>query len=86
MSKKLSITICTGTLCYVMGGAELQVLEEYLSPDVVDMIEISGSPCLDCCNQDGAGKAPFVKIGDQIISEASISKVVDAIKKELNVE
>ena len=86
MSKKLSVTICTGTLCYVMGGAELQVLEEHLSPEVLDRIEISGSPCLDCCNQDGAGKAPFVKIGDQIVSEASISKVVEIIKKELNVE
>ena len=69
-----------------MGGAELQVLEEHLSPEVLDRIEISGSPCLDCCNQDGAGKAPFVKIGDQIVSEASISKVVEIIKKELNVE
>ena len=86
MSKKLSVTICTGTLCYVMGGAELQVLEEYLSPEVIERIEISGSPCLDYCNQDGAGKAPFVKIGDKVVSEATITKVVEAIKKELNVE
>lgn len=85
MSKRVSVKICTGTLCYVMGGAELQIIEEYLSPEVLDRVDISGSPCLDCCNkEEGAGKAPFVMVGEKIISEASISKVVDAIKEELN--
>lgn len=81
--KKISVKICTGTLCYVMGGSELQLLEDHLSPEVLQMVDIQGSPCLDCCNREDSAKAPFVKVNDQIISEASITTVIEAINKEL---
>lgn len=80
---KLTVKICTGTLCYVMGGAELQLLDEHLSPELLAKVDISGSPCLDCCNSNDSAKAPFVKVGDRVISGATITKVVEAIKEEL---
>ena len=83
MKDKVIVKICTGTLCYVMGGADLQLLEEYLTPELMERVEVSGAPCLDYCNHDSSAKAPFVKVGDRIISEATITKVVDAIKEEL---
>lgn len=83
MEKKLEVKICTGTLCYVMGGAELQLIDEFIPEEIIDLIEIKGTPCLELCNQFDGPKAPFVKVGDRIISEASVTKVVDAIKEEL---
>ncbi len=82
MDKKLEVKICTGTMCYVMGGADLQLLDEHLSAGILDQIDIKGSPCLACCNKDDR-KAPFVMVGEEIISSASIQSVTDAIKKHL---
>lgn len=79
---KITVKICTGTLCYVMGGAELQLLNEYLPEELLERVEIKGATCLDYCNQEGGGKAPFVTVGDRVISQATISKVVEAIKEE----
>ncbi len=84
MEKKLIVKICTGTLCYVMGGAELQLLDEQLPAELLAQVEIQGSPCLDCCNREDSQGAPFVKVGDRIIASATIEKVIDAIKNELN--
>lgn len=79
---KITVKICTGTLCYVMGGAELQLLNEYLPQDLLERVEIKGATCLDYCNQEGGGKAPFVTVADKVISQATIAKVVEAIKEE----
>lgn len=80
---KLTVRICTGTLCYVMGGAELQLIDEYLPEDILNKIDIKGAPCLDHCNHCEGPKAPFVEVGNNVISEASVSKVVEAIKAAL---
>ena len=86
MEKNLEVRICTGTLCYVMGGADLQVIDEYLPEELLDKVDIKGTPCLDYCNNCDGPKAPFVKVGDKVISEASIEKVVTAIKEALGEE
>lgn len=84
--KKLTVKICTGTLCYVMGGAELQLIDEYLPEEILDRVDIKGAPCLDHCNHCDGPKAPFVEVGGKVISEASVTKVVEAIKEELGVK
>ncbi len=83
MEKKLIVKICTGTLCYVMGGAELQVIDEYLPEELLDKLDIKGAPCLDHCNKCDGPKAPFVEVGDKVVSEATVEKVVAAIKEAL---
>ncbi len=34
-----------------MGGAELQVIDEYLPEELLDKLDIKGAPCLDHCNK-----------------------------------
>ncbi len=82
--EKLEIKICTGTLCYVMGGAELQLIDEYIPEDIIERIDIKGAPCLDMCNKFDGPKAPFVQVGDRIVSDANVQKVIEVIKEELN--
>ncbi len=77
------VKICTGTLCYVMGGAELQLLDEYLPSDLSERVDIIGTPCLDCCTSGEGSNAPYVEVGGKIVPEASLGKLVDIIREEL---
>ncbi len=82
MEKKIEVKICTGTLCYVMGGADLQLLDEHLPEELVDRVVIKGSPCLEHCNnKDTNAKAPYVEINGKVMSDATVIKVVNAIKE-----
>ncbi len=82
--KKVEVKICTGTLCYVMGGAELQLLDENLPPELLERVEIVGSPCLEFCNREDGTVAPYVKVGERVVANATLSSVIEAIKEELN--
>lgn len=81
--EKIIIKVCSGTLCYVMGGAELQLLGESLPEELASKVEIRGVTCLDCCNK-GIGKAPFAMVGDTIVSSASIANVTEEIFNQIN--
>lgn len=84
MKKKIEVKICTGTLCYVMGGADLQVIDEYLPAELLDLVELKGAPCLEHCNNPlKESKAPYVEVDGEVISDATVLKVVNAIKKVL---
>ncbi|CDN30356.1 hypothetical protein BN938_0250 [Mucinivorans hirudinis] len=69
-------------MCYVMGGSELQLLDEYLPDELKDKVEICGATCLDFCNQEGHGKAPFVLVGEKLVTAATISKVIEEIENQ----
>ena len=77
--KKITVSICTGTACFVMGASEIMLLEEELSPELKEIVEIEGITCLDLCKHVECGKAPFVKINDQVISQASLPLVLEKI-------
>ncbi len=81
--EKLTVRIWTGTLCYIMGGAGRHLLSDYLPESLPDKVEIRGATCLDFCNQEGKGKAPFVLVGDELVTGATVAKVVEAIKQKL---
>ncbi|MBE6350090.1 MAG: hypothetical protein E7062_05010 [Spirochaetaceae bacterium] len=90
--KKIKVSICTGTACFVMGASEILLLEENLSPEVAQYVEIEGVTCLDKCRNPECGKTPFVMIDGEVITEASLLSVMEKIneivekrqKEELN--
>lgn len=87
MEKKIEVKICTGTLCYVMGGAELQIIDEHIPSEIKDLVTITGSPCLEYCNNPiNNSKAPYVEVDGNVISEATIIKVINAINKALEIK
>ncbi len=77
--KKIHVSICTGTTCYLMGGAHLLAVEELLDIDTAKQIELSGSHCLGLCNNESCGKAPFATVNDQVISDATAIKLAKKI-------
>lgn len=82
--KKVSVKVCLGTTCFVMGSANLQELIELVPRKYGDKVNVEGSPCLGLCSVDWEfSKAPYVKVDDEIIKEATVEKVIAAIDKRI---
>ena len=82
--EKISVKVCLGTTCFVMGGNNLQELNEIIPQKYGDKVVVSGSPCLGLCSINWEySKAPYVKVDDDIIQEATVEKVLEAIEKKL---
>jgi NADH:ubiquinone oxidoreductase subunit E len=76
---KIKVTICSGTACFVMGGADLLVLEEHLPASLKGLVEITGSPCLEFCKNGSFGEAPFATIEGETIAAATIPILLERI-------
>jgi len=79
--KKITIKICTGTACYVLGGANILMLEDYIPGEIKDIVGIEGSACLELCKQSQYGKPPFVVVNEKVITEATVPKILDYLNK-----
>lgn len=84
--KTVTVSICTGTTCYLMGGAHLLTFDEVLDPSTEHHVEIIGSHCLGMCSCEGNGKAPFAKVNDRVIADATLNKLLSAVREELGME
>ena len=82
--KKISVKVCLGTTCFVMGGSNLQELNDIIPQKYGDKVEISGSPCLGLCSIKWAySKAPYVKVDEDVVEEATVEKVLAIIDEKL---
>ncbi|MDD3237165.1 MAG: NAD(P)H-dependent oxidoreductase subunit E [Candidatus Gastranaerophilales bacterium] len=84
---KIEVKVCLGTTCFVMGAANLQELIETVPQKYGDKVDVSGHPCLGLCSINWEySKAPYVKVDDEIISEATVEKVLNVIERKLKDE
>lgn len=84
MSATVSVEICMGTTCYVMGSAQLAGIAERLPEDWKERVTVKGMRCSGACQRSGQyGKAPFVKVNGVLIAEADEGKVLAAIRDAL---
>ena len=82
--EKITVKVCTGTTCFVMGGANLQELNETISEKYGDKVELTASNCLGLCSINWEySKAPYVKVNEEVVSEATPEKVLEEIDKQL---
>jgi len=81
---KVNVKICMGTTCFVMGASQLQDVIDIAKRRYGDDVEVEGCPCLELCSKNSEySKAPFVKIDNVVISEATIDKVLQEIDRKL---
>lgn len=83
-TSKVLVELCFGTTCFVMGASKLQELESIIPSQYKDRVDIKAHTCLDLCKNSTYMKAPFVKIDGEIISEATVEKVLKAIESKIN--
>ncbi|MBN2485198.1 MAG: NAD(P)H-dependent oxidoreductase subunit E [Bacteroidales bacterium] len=75
------ITICSGTLCYIMGGADIFEIETKLSEMYNDKIRIKASTCLGFCEGENKQNPPCVMVGNELIPDATIEKIINHLKR-----
>ena len=81
--KKITVEICTGTACYVVGGAELLTIEEYLTEDELKSVQIKGTSCLKLCNGDNSG-TPYAVVDGNIIEKATVELLAEEVRKAID--
>ena len=82
--EKIKVKICQGTTCFVMGGDILKSMPETLTEKYGDKIEIVPVRCLETCHEsDSFSKAPYVFVDDEVVSSATIEKVINVIESKL---
>ena len=82
--EKISVKVCTGTTCFVMGGANLQELHDIIPQKYGDKVELNAANCLGLCSINWEySKAPYVKVNEEVVSEATVEKVLEEIDKQL---
>lgn len=81
MSKKITVKICTGTSCFVMGASHIQELENELPENLKDKVNIEYVRCMEFCKDGNYNKGPFVVIDNNIMQEANIPMLIEEIKK-----
>jgi NADH:ubiquinone oxidoreductase subunit E len=85
--KKIEVKVCLGTTCFVMGSSYLQELTEIIPKKYGDKVEILSSPCLGLCSIDWEySRAPYVKVDEQVVYEATVEKVLKELDKKLQNE
>lgn len=80
--EKIKLKLCAGTMCYVMGGAQLMEISDLLSDEEKQYVDISLSPCLQQCN-DGKGTPPFIELNGKILEGVSKEILLRIIKEEI---
>lgn len=79
--KEVKLKICAGTMCYVMGGAQLTEIADSLPENIREHVEISLIPCLKQC--EGSEKPPYVELNGKIITGISKENLVKIVKEEV---
>lgn len=81
MKEDITIEICTGTTCFVMGSSNLQLIEDHLPNELKPRVKVMGTMCMDLCEAESCENAPFVKINGEVLSKASIPSILARLKK-----
>jgi NADH:ubiquinone oxidoreductase subunit E len=79
MEKRIRVTICCGTACYVLGGSELLELAERLPAALKNRVDIDGSPCLGLCKGLRAVERPFALVDGETVTGADLVTLIDVI-------
>lgn len=86
MEEQIRITVCCGTTCHLMGSSEILIYKKDIEEKFHNRVVIYGSPCLGNCKEYAAASAPFVKVGQEIICQASVEKLVTYLNHLFNIE
>lgn len=77
--KKIEVTICLGTTCFVMGASELESVMEKIDLKYRDLIDFKGSACLGFCKDRKYGNAPYAKVNGVVYSSVTCESLYNRI-------
>jgi len=74
----LTLEICMGTSCHLMGNQDLMNVVDALHPDQRRLIELKGVTCLKNC-----GKGPNVRINGVVIGNVTPDQLLEILQANL---
>jgi NADH:ubiquinone oxidoreductase subunit E len=78
--EKVKVEICCGTACYLLGAEKLMNIEDVLPEECRGKVEIEARTCLDLCERENLGGAPYVLFnGEEIMDRATPERVTARI-------
>ena len=77
----VTVEICLGTACHLMGTQDLMDVLDALPPDMRQGIEIKGITCLNSC-----GKGPNIRINGSLLTNVTPDALLEALQDSLNME
>ena len=78
----IKVEICCGTACYLLSAAKMMNIEDQLSEECRGRVDIEAKTCLELCERDNLGGAPYVRFnGSEIMSQATPEKVLARIRE-----
>ncbi len=83
--ENIEVRICSGTTCFVMGSSYLNELYDVIPQKYGDKVVVKPSLCLgQCSKNDKHSKAPYVKVNGEVVSEATVEKVLAVVEQKVN--
>lgn len=74
--EKVRVQICVGTACFVQGGADLLLYNEFLDPAILFSCEIEGVSCIGGCKEaETKDRPPYVRIGGKVYGSMTAEKL-----------
>lgn len=74
----LTVEICMGTSCHLMGSQDLLAVLDELPSDQRQLIELKGVTCFKSC-----GKGPNVRVNGTLMNNATPENLLALIKDNL---
>lgn len=81
---KITVSICFGTTCFVMGASNLEDFEKKIPAQYKDYVNVRYSTCLNCCQNNEYSQSPYVKVNGEVVSAATVDRVLEIIEKKIN--
>ena len=80
--EKIVVRICVGTACFVQGGADLLLYEEFLDSSILKKCFFEGTGCLDGCkNEQNDKRAPYVEINGVLYANVTVERLKELLKE-----
>jgi NADH:ubiquinone oxidoreductase subunit E len=69
--EKIPLEICCGTACYLLGASKLLTIEALFPAEWEGKVDVKGVPCMNLCDDEKIGGAPFVRLNGEVIDHAT---------------
>ncbi len=78
--RTVTVTVCTGTACYILGGSELLTVKEKLPKRYSKYIILQGSSCMNRCGERSEkNRPPYVSVDGEIYGGVDMERLVELI-------
>ena len=81
--ENITVELCMGTTCFVMGGSGVTEFVDILSEDEKKRVEIKHSPCIGLCKDRKYGKAPYAVVSGEVVAQATAMNVAAKVREYL---